>query len=248
MIAPAGRRHGAGWRHGGAARGPCILAAQARPPGWATLERVPAGGFIMYRRVALWVVLLLVATPLLAGDVHIDYDKDFDFSSIHTYTWKDDPKTSLSQDNPYFHDRIIEVVDSRLYRGGAKKVESDPDVYIAYRVSTTTDLSLDCGYFGYTYPGGWYWDPYWNSVWATPNMPSSGRTYTHGTMLIEIWTAATKQLIWRGSTVASVTDDYDKMSNRIFKAIVQLSDKWRDMHEKQMKEAAKAKAKAPAGG
>ena len=116
------------------------------------------------RGAAFCASLLLVAAPTLAGDIHVDFDKEFDFSTIRTYAWKDDPKTSLSEDNPPLHARVVEVVDARLYRGGIKKTESEPDIYVSYRVSTTTDLSLDSASFGYGYPLGWYWDPYWNSV------------------------------------------------------------------------------------
>ncbi len=192
--------------------------------------------------VVLALGLLLLASPALAGknDIHVDFDKEFDFSAIHSYAWKDDPKTSLSQDNPYLHQRIIEVVGARLYRANIAQDEAKPDIYIGYRVSTTTDLSLDSGFFGYGYPIGWYWDPYWNSVWATPNMPSGGRTYTKGTLLIEAWTAETKKLIWRGSATAAVTENYDKMYDRIYKIVGQIADRWQDMRSDQAKEKAKA--------
>jgi hypothetical protein len=194
------------------------------------------------RRVALWAGLLLMASPLLAGDIHVDFDKDFDFSSIHSYAWQDDPKTSLSENNPPLHARIVEVVGARFYRAGIQKNESTPDIYVGYRVSTSTDLSLDSGYYGYGYPLGWYWDPYWNNVWATPNMPSGGRTYTKGTLLIEAWTAGTKKLIWRGSATAAVTENYDKMYNKIFKLVGQIADRWHAMRADQEKEKAKASA------
>ena len=217
-----------------------ILAACSRAADRSTLPRARPGGRIVSRRVAWGVCLLLISSPLLASDVHIDFDKEFDFSSIHTYAWKDDPKASLSEDYPFLHDRIVEVVDARLFRGGYEKVESEPDAYIAYRVSTTTDLSLDSPFLGYTYPSGWYWDSYWVSAWSTPGMP--GRTYTHGTLLIEVWTSRTNQLIWRGSATAAVSGNYDKMSKRIFNVVGQIADRWRKMHERQEKEKAKASA------
>ena len=224
--------------------------------------------------------LLLIASPAFAGktDIHVDFDRNFDFKTITSYAWKDDPKQSLSQDNPYLNDRIVEVVDARFYRAGIKKMkgaapaggsagggaaagatpagekasgisalpgapvaaEGTPDIYVAYRVSTTTDLSLDSGFFGYGYPLGWFWDPYWNSVWATPNMPSAGRTYTKGTLLIEAWTAQDRKLIWRGAATGAVSENYEKMYDKIFKVVGQIADRWRDMREEQEKEKAKA--------
>ena len=196
------------------------------------------------RQLALCVALLLIASPLLAGknDIHVDFDKAFDFSTIKSYAWKDDPKTSLSQDNPYLHDRIMEVVGARLYRANIAQDEAKPDIYIGYRVSTTTDLSLDSSFYGYGYPIGWYWDPYWNSLWATPNMPGSGRTYTKGTLLVEAWTTGTKKLIWRGSATSAMSENYDKMYDKIFKIVGQIVERWHDMRADQDKEKAKAAA------
>jgi hypothetical protein len=199
-------------------------------------------GRIVSRRLALFAGLLLVASPLLAADTYVDYDRQFDFSTIHTYAWKFDPNATLQDGNPYMHDRIVDIVDARLHHGGLKRVESDPDVYVGYRVSTTSDLARESAYLGYSYPIGWYWDPYWNSVWSTPNMPWSGRTYTHGTLLIEVWTAKTNQMIWRGSGTAGVNDNFDKTSKKVLKLTGEMADRWREMREKEAKEAAKAKA------
>lgn len=192
------------------------------------------------RSATLLLLLLLVASPLLAGknDVHIDFDPHFDFSTIKTYSWVDDPRTSLSQDNPFYHQRIVELVDLRISRSGIRKVETEPDVYIAYRVAVNTDMSRDA--FGYFYPGTWLWDPYY-WAWATPNMPDD-RSYAKGTLLIEAWTARTNQIFWRGSGSADVTTNMDKMNKRIVDLLVRISDKWRDMRANQDREKAKAAA------
>ena len=186
-------------------------------------------------------LLLLATAPVLAGsDVHIDFDPSFDFSTIHSYAWKDDPKRSLSQDNPFLHERIVEVVDGRLYRAGVKKVpeDGDPDAFIAYRVAIDSDMALDAAEYGYFYPASWYWSPgAWS--WATPNMPTE-RTYTKGTLLIEVWSAHTKQMIWRGSGQQETTSNLDKMNKRIFDLIAKISDKWRDLRDKQERDRAKS--------
>ncbi|HEV8202180.1 MAG TPA: DUF4136 domain-containing protein [Candidatus Polarisedimenticolia bacterium] len=185
--------------------------------------------------------LLLLAAPAGAGsDVQIDFDQAFDFSSVHSYAWRDDPKRSLSQDNPFLHERIVEVVDGRLYRAGVKKVQEDgdPDAYIAYRVAINSDMAIAAEEYGYFYPASWYWSPAaWS--WATPNMPTE-RTYTKGTLLFEVWSARTKQMIWRGSGQAQTTTNLDKMNKRIFDLIIKISDKWRGMRADQEKDRARA--------
>jgi hypothetical protein len=198
----------------------------------------------MHIRRPAWLVLVvsLFVSPVLAGsDIHIDFDPQFDFSTIKTYAWVDDPRTSLSENNPFIHGRIIEVVDMRLSLSGIRKVETEPDVYIAYRAATTTDMSADG--FGYFYPGTWLWDPYY-WAWATPNMPNE-RTYTKGTLLIEAWTARTNQIIWRGSGSADVTSNMDKMNKRVVDLLVRISDKWRDMRAHPEREKSKAAATRP---
>jgi hypothetical protein len=188
-----------------------------------------------------WVPLLLLAftCPLEAkDDIQIDFDRAFDFSTVRSYAWRDDPKVSLSEDNPFYHERIVEIVDGRMYQAGIRKVEEDPDVYIAYRVATNSDLAIDAAEYGYFYPGTWYWSPAaWS--WATPNMPSE-RTYTKGTLLIEIWTARTKQIIWRGSGQEETTTNMDKMSKRIFHLITKMAERWREMRADHEKKKAKA--------
>jgi Domain of unknown function (DUF4136) len=188
---------------------------------------------------AAGVLLLLAVSPLVAGsDVQIDFDKEFDFSSVHSYAWKDDPRVSLSQDNPFLHGRIVEIMDLRLSRVGIEKVQEDPDVYLAYRVATNSDLILGAEEYGYFYPGTWYWSPAaWS--WATPNMPSE-RTYVKGTLIIEIWTARTKQIIWRGSGQGETSMNLDKMNKRILTLITKMSDRWQDMRADQEREKAKA--------
>lgn len=183
--------------------------------------------------------LLAAALPAGAGsDIQIDFDRQFDFSAIHSYAWKDDPRRSLSEDNPFLHERIVEIVDGRLYRAGIKKVEADPDAYIAYRVAIDSDMAIDAMEYGYFYPASWYWSPAaWS--WATPNMPDE-RTYTKGTLLIEVWTAQTKQMVWRGSGQSETTTNLDKMQKRILTLITKMADRWRDMRTDQEREKAKA--------
>lgn len=191
------------------------------------------------RRLAVGAALLLLAVPpLLAGsDIQIDFDREFDFSTIHSYAWKDDPRRSLSEDNPFLHERIVEIVDGRLYRSGIKKVEDDPDAYIAYRVAINSDMAIDAAEYGYFYPGTWYWSPVaWS--WATPNMPTE-RTFTKGTLLIEVWTARTKQIVWRGSGQGETTTNLDKMQKKILTLITKIADKWRGMRADHEREKAK---------
>lgn len=191
------------------------------------------------RRLAVGAALLLLAAPpLLAGsDIQIDFDREFDFSTIHSYAWKDDPRRSLSEDNPFLHERIVEIVDGRLYRSGIKKVEDDPDAYIAYRVAINSDMAIDAAEYGYFYPGTWYWSPVaWS--WATPNMPTE-RTFTKGTLLIEVWTARTKQIVWRGSGQGETTTNLDKMQKKILTLITKIADKWRGMRADHEREKAK---------
>ena len=184
-------------------------------------------------------LLFAFAVPAGAGsDIQIDFDRAFDFSTIHSYAWKDDPRRSLSEDNPFLHGRIVEIVDGRLYQAGIKKVEENPDAYIAYRVAINSDMALDAAEYGYFYPASWYWSPAaWS--WATPNMPTE-RTYTKGTLLIEVWTAGSKQIIWRGSAQSETTVNLDKMNKKLLTLITRMSDKWRDMRADQEREKTKA--------
>jgi hypothetical protein len=174
-------------------------------------------------------VLFLTAAPALAQKIYIDYDKDYDTSGIETFAWNETSETSVADTNPLLHSRIVNGIEYYLTLGGAREVTDSPDVYVTYHASTRKELSVDTTVHGYGYPSGWgYYGrrPYgYHGGYGTAT--TTVRTYDKGTLIVDVWDTASKQLVWRGTADnITVTSNPTKMEKRIDKALKKMVNKW----------------------
>ncbi len=177
-----------------------------------------------------WVVaiLLLTAGPAFAQKIYIDYDPSYDASGVETFAWAETSETSVANQDPLLHSRILNGIEYYLTLGGAREVENDPDVHVTYHSSTKKEVVVDTSHYGYGYPGSWgyYGRRYPYGGYGTST--STVRTYNRGTLVVDIWDAASDKLVWRGTAVnITVTDNPTKMDKRIDKALKKMVDKWR---------------------
>ena len=177
-----------------------------------------------------WVVaiLLLTAGPAFAQKIYIDYDPSYDTSSVETFAWAETSETSVATQDPLLHSRILNGIEYYLTLAGAREDENDPDVYVTYHTSTKKEVVVDTSHHDYGYPGSWgyYGRRYPYSGYGTST--STVRTYNRGTLVVDIWDAASDKLVWRGTAVnITVTDNPTKMDKRIDKALKKMVDKWR---------------------
>jgi len=164
--------------------------------------------------------LLLAAAPAMAQSVHIDYDKNYDFSKIRTYQWVQPVE---DEENPLMAQRLRNAVDYQLSMKGAQKVDSDPDIFVTYHSDSKEEVSVSSTSFGYGYGPGWYWGG------GVGTSTASVTTYEVGTLVIDAWDAKTKNLIWRGTASATVSPNPDKMERKINTAVEKLFKKWEKM-------------------
>jgi len=205
---------------------------------------------------AWWLVVLVLATgPSFAQKIYIDYDKDYDGAKNKTFQWAKTDDTSLAQADPLLHSRIVNAIEHYITLNGAREVLSDPDVYVTYHTSTKEDVSFNTSSYGYGYPGGWgyggYYGRYGYGYGGYGGMSTTTvSTYIRGTLVIDVWDAATKELVWRGMAAnITVSDNPEKMAKRIDKAIKKMVDQWQKIKDRKAKDdakAAKAAAKAEA--
>ncbi len=185
-----------------------------------------------------WLVasLLLTAGPAFAQKVYIDYDSSYDAAGVETFAWAETSETSVADRNPLLHSRIVNGIEYYLTLGGAREVESDPDVYVTYHTSTKKEISVDTSHYGYGYPRSWgYYGrryPYGGYGASTTTV----RTYDRGTLVVDVWDAASDKLVWRGTAAnITVTDDPTKMEKWIDKALKKIVDKWRKIRAENAK-------------
>ena len=185
----------------------------------------------MIQKAAPIIVALLFAAPCLA-QVHVDYDRSADFSKYATFSWSASEETSVKDTDPLMHDRIVKAIQDEVVSSGLKSVDSSPDLYVTYHTDEKQEMSLNTTSFGYGYSGSWGWDPYYD--FPAPTMGSShttSYTYVRGTLIVDIWDAGTKELIFRGSATAVVAENPKRAERQINKAIGKIAKKFGRMHK-----------------
>lgn len=195
----------------------------------------------MKRSIWLILALALAVGPAFAQKVYIDFDKAYDATGIETFGWKETEDTSVRASNPLLHSRIVNGIEYYLALGGNREVEENPDVWVTYHASTETKVSFDTTHWGYGYPSSWahggYYGRYGYSSGYGGVSSTTVSTYEKGTLVVDVWDAATDQLIWRGmASNIAVTDNPAKMEKRIDKALKKMVDQWRKMKAKHAKE------------
>lgn len=205
----------------------------------------------MTKRIVLALALMLVAVPCLAQKIYIDFDKNSIGKDYKTYAWHETEESSLKNESPLMHSRIINAIEYQLNKAGMIQVKpnENPDVMVTYHTSSKEEVQLNTSYYGYGYGGGWYRDPYWGGGWGMGGATTTAYTYTRGTLIVDIWDAEAKELVWRGAAQQVIKEKPEKLAKQIDKMLEKMVAKWknmRDNYEKELEKAAKAEAKAKA--
>jgi hypothetical protein len=183
----------------------------------------------MKRALGLLVVLGWIATPAVAQRINIDYDENFDFATVRTFQYHDTPDTNI--DNPLMDARAREAIVREMTEGGLEHVDSNPDLYITYHVTTQDYVSLTTTTHGY---GGWGrgWHRWGGGMTSSS---TTATTYTEGTMIIDAYKASDKQMVWRGTGTVTVKAKPEKQTKQIDKILAKMGKRWEKILAKQGK-------------
>ena len=176
----------------------------------------------------LWTVMIfgvLVTGACSSQKVDFDYARDADFSSFQTYGWHEDD-TSLREENMLAHERVIAAVDGQMSAKGFRKADSNPDVYVTYRSEDEENMRLDTTDMGYGYGPGWGWGDYYDGGMGMGSSTTQVRTYTVGTLVVDIWDAERKALVWRGIASDTVSDNPQSNAKKIDSAVAKMFEQY----------------------
>ena len=157
------------------------------------------------------VVLMLVAS-LWAQKVNVGYDKRVDFSRFKTYAWVENlPKTT----KPLVAMAITGAVDEELGKRGLTKVDTNPDLLVAFHGGVDLQSSFAAD------------DPTYSSIGGLPapdvagwvgSSPAAAPQVQKGTLIVDLINA--KHLVWRGTAKANVdSENKNKLLDQINKGI-----------------------------
>ena len=173
----------------------------------------------MRRALALLFVLCLVAVPVRAAKVNIDYAEDFDFEKVETFQYVDTPESNLA--NPLMAERVANLIRQKLKEGGLKEVDADPGMYITYHFTTKDRLSIQTHSYGY---GGGYRYHRWGGGWG--NTYTTATQWTEGTLIIDAYDPDEK-MVWRGTGTVAVKEKPENQLSQVENILKKLGNRWR---------------------
>lgn len=152
---------------------------------------------------------LVVAAFASAQDVKTDYDHHADFSQYHTYSW-----AKVKTSDPLWESRIQDAVDKDLQAKGWQKVDNGGDVALTAVGSAHNEKEYQTFYDGM---GGWRWGGFGTTTTQVENYPV-------GSLVLDMYDAHNKQLIWRGVASQSLSDKPEKNEQKLDKAVNKMLD------------------------
>ena len=167
------------------------------------------------KRLLCTVMILGLAAGCSSMRIATDYSEAADFSSFRTFQFKD-TKQTFDGVNPLVHQRIVDAVSRELQANGFTEVETDPDLYVSYYASVNDSMVVLTSSMGYR------WGPSWR--WHSPSMvrtSTTAVTYERGTLVIDLWQADEKILVWRGTVQDVLSTNPERNNDRINRGIQQ---------------------------
>ncbi len=189
----------------------------------------------------LFLLMVLAVSEVAAQDVHVDYDREANFPSFKSYTWKDINQGTLEGSNDLVHSRIVKAIEYQLTQAGLIATDSSPDLYVTYHASTKEDMRVDTTMYNYGWGSSWYWDPYWGSTYGPTFATGTSQvvTYTRGTLVVDIVDAKTNKLVFRGVSEDIVPEKASKAEKLIYRSIEKMAKQFRNFRAKDLKQAEK---------
>ena len=162
----------------------------------------------MRRCIVSVIGLLILPAVASAQKVTVDADPSATFSAYRTYAWT----AGTPSPNPLGEDRIHASVDQQLAAKGFT-MAANPDVYVATQVVTREQKELVASGFG----GGWGFGGYGTA---------SVETYVQGTLVVDVYDAQTKKLVWRAKATDTASDKPEKNTAKINKALAKMFERY----------------------
>lgn len=148
-----------------------------------------------------------------AQKVQTDFDHQANFSQYKTYSWQE-----IKPANSLWDARIKSAVDAQLAAKGWIQVASGGDVAVVAIKTTQAQRTLQTFYDGMG--GGWGWRRFGGGGFGEST--TTEQDYKEGTLVVDMYDAKTKQLIWRGSAQDTLSDKEDKNEKNLDKGVAKM--------------------------
>lgn len=168
------------------------------------------------KHLLLLLTLFVVATPVAAQKVTVNYDKTADFAKFKTYSWT----RGVPANNPEINKLIIDNVEQNLAAKGLTKVDNGGDLLVSVAVAIEFDVQVSHAVRGNT-----------GSALQTgiPVAAAQPWEVRKGSLLIAIEDPSSKSLVWNGLATDTLkyapTTDFQKDAKRMEKPVKKAVEK-----------------------
>src|SRR6266699_1169431 len=161
-----------------------------------------------FTRTALVLAMTtFVASTVLAQKITTESAPGTDLHSYKTFMWIKQPNVP----DPILKQRIVDEVNAQLTAKGYRLVADGADLGVAAHLATRTEKTLNTFYDGFG--GGWRWGGGFGNATTTVD------NYKVGTLVVDLFDANNKNLIWRGSSSDTLSDKSDKNIKNLDKGV-----------------------------
>jgi hypothetical protein len=162
------------------------------------------------KKAIMSVACLVMTTVVLYGQkVNVDYDRAAPFATYKTYAWVN----GTPAPDPFNEQRLHAAVDERLAARGLTKSATNPDLIVTTNVTSQERQEL--------IPNGFGYGPWWGGLGG-----ASVETYVEGTLVLDLYDAKTKKMVWRGVATASASEKPTKNADKMYKALDKMFEKF----------------------
>ena len=167
----------------------------------------------MKTRVSAVITLILICVaPVMAQQVSVDYLKNVDFSKFHTYAWGEENANQIR--NSILAQVAKTNIESAMQSKGFTQVKrnENPDILLQANGGSRQQTSYSAFGTGTRFGGG--------LATITPQQS------TEGTLIVSLYDANGKQLVWRGIAQGTLSSSGDKNQKLVQKAIDKMFKKY----------------------
>jgi hypothetical protein len=150
----------------------------------------------------------LMATAAFAQHVTTDSAPGAPFGRYRTFAWTPGTPAAVS----LTEQRIHAGVNAQLQAKGLTQVNANPDLYVATHVMKEQVPEVIANGFG----------PWWGYGGGM----ASVQTYTKGTLVVDLYDAATKKMVWRGVATSTLSSKPSKNTAKLDKALAKMFEKY----------------------
>jgi hypothetical protein len=146
------------------------------------------------RTTRIILAALTFVAAAAAQKVTYNFDAAADFSKFKSYKWVEIPGGVKLDD--LTARQLTTTLESELAKKGLAKTATDnADLYVGYQVAITQEKQLNA------YSTGWGYGPRWG---GTGTVTATTTTITIGSVALDMYVPAQKQLVWRGTATKTI--------------------------------------------